>query len=309
MAARKAQRKLKALFQKKATTGNSTKAYWRNFGKGQLEFAENSLKFYVEKGRLSKQKEMTKQISLADIESVTLESKELSVISKGITERLVIEDKTFAQMLYEKANEFLKQTQKTTEAINSAAAASLEEEKSERILGVALSIVDSLFDALISLQGLVDWKRITNCVKRGEKDLKKIAGENMFEKTPLDFSLLSLAVTEHNAELISKEGYRLLESLYGSFQTADTKSQKAKNVVQSYYALNDVILASIVGDKNVEDELKQFTTLLGTLPQETGINVGEISESLNRLIQEQGKEPYAEASRGVFKRQLVVAMP
>lgn len=306
MTSPKAQQKLRKPFQKKSTPGNLSKAYLRNFGKGQLEFAENSLKFYVEKGRLAKRKEMVKQIPLVDVESVTLESNELSVTSKGVTERFVIENKAFAQLLYEKADASLRQSEKSTEALRPAAVAILAEEELGQTLSVTLSIVDSLFDVLMSLQGRIDWNRMSNYVKRCEEDLKKIAGENML-KTTLDFSLLSSAVTEHNVEVVSKKGYRLLDSLYESFQGVDSKSLKEKNTLQLYYALNNVILASVVGDANVEDELNQLATLLGNLSKESGIKVGEIIESSNRLIREQGKEPYVEQARTVFKRQLVTA--
>jgi hypothetical protein len=101
----------RGFFQRQNKEQNSAKAYMRNFGKGRLELADNSLMFYLEKGTITKHKELVLQVSLAGLESAALEANELSVTVQGETKRFVIEDVTLAKTLYEKANEFSTQTQ------------------------------------------------------------------------------------------------------------------------------------------------------------------------------------------------------
>jgi hypothetical protein len=101
----------RGFFQRQNKEQNSAKAYLRNVGKGRLEFADNSLMFYIEKGTITKHKELALQVSLAGLERAALEANELSVTVQGETKRFVIEDATLARVLFEKANEFSTQVE------------------------------------------------------------------------------------------------------------------------------------------------------------------------------------------------------
>ncbi len=207
-------KKLKLPFRKSGLTGSTSKAYMRNFGKGQIEYADDTLKFYSEKGLVAKRKEVVKKIPFADIESIILEKKELTVTGKSGVERFVVENVALAQLILEKANEFRSLKEKSTEeqiAVSQATAAIT--------INTSLSVVDSLFDILRSLQGRIEWKLMNNYLRQIEKDLTNPSDK----KTGLeqqDFSLLSSAINDHNVELISKESYRLLESIYSNFEKA-----------------------------------------------------------------------------------------
>ncbi len=91
----------------KSSSVNSAKAYMRHVGNGKLKFSENTLKFYVSKGLLKKKREFAKQIRFVDVENMTLESNELAVNSRGVTDRFVVEDKQFAKLIYKSFNEFV----------------------------------------------------------------------------------------------------------------------------------------------------------------------------------------------------------
>ncbi len=79
-----------------------------------------------------------------------------------------------------------------------------------------------------------------------------------------------------------------------------------KCAVKSYYLLNDIILAWVVGDENIGDEVNQLTVSLENLSKETGIlmNVEGVVNSLNRLFADHGKVSHAEETRAIFKKQL-----
>ena len=307
-----AQPKTKPMFkliQKKPAKQDSAKAYLRNLGKGELKFAENTLKFYTIKGRFRKQKDLAKLICLPDIQNVTLQSNELDITLKDATVNFVIKNKAFAELIYAKAKSRLEQLEELREpAAKSITADAPENEEPESTLTPALSLVDSLFDALICLHGRVDWKKLGYHVKRFEEDLEKISERKLFEGTNLDYSLLFSAVTDRNVELISLEGYRLLETFYGSYQRDEPEFLRARNTVNTYYVLNDIILACIVGDTNMEDELVLLNASLAELSKVTGMKTDGIVESLTQLIKEQCTEPHTEEARITFKRQLSIAV-
>ena len=93
----------------------SAKARLRNFGEGTLEFVENAVKFYVEKGRFRKRKEIAKEIPIADIESVEKEENELSITSKGVTSYFILEKPTLVEELHAEIARALEEQRRTSE--------------------------------------------------------------------------------------------------------------------------------------------------------------------------------------------------
>ncbi len=91
------------------------KARLRNFGEGTLEFNENTVNFYVEKGRFRKRQEKAKEIPIADIESVEKEANELSITSKGVPSYFILEKATLAEELHTEITRALKEQRKTSE--------------------------------------------------------------------------------------------------------------------------------------------------------------------------------------------------
>jgi hypothetical protein len=295
-------------FQKKPTAHNSTAAYLRNVGKGKLRFADDVLKFYIVKGRITKKKDLVKQIRLADIQKVNLLANELNVTSQDTTDIVVVKDRAFAQFLYLKTSEFLATNEKLAEAPAPITIDVITKEEPRPTLDVSFSIVDSLFDALMCLQGRVDWNQISNYVKRCEDEAKEIAVKKTLEASNIDFSLLFSAVADRNVESFSKEAYRLLKTLQERFQGAEPELQKMKTEVISYYILNDIILAKVVGDAGIEDELGLLTTYLTDWSKGTSVKVDEIITPINRLIKEQEKNSYSEEARAQFKKQLLTIL-
>jgi hypothetical protein len=125
----------------------SAKVYLRNFGKGLFEASNGSLRFYTEKGRFSKKVELSKEISLIDVDNLSLEGKELVVSLNDTIFRFVFEDLVLAQKMYTETNEAIQQRkaqanqnlpdgrETTFEKLNEAAKLKIEsDQKGENIL-------------------------------------------------------------------------------------------------------------------------------------------------------------------------------
>jgi hypothetical protein len=92
-----------------APAGFTAKARLRNVGNGTLELVSNTIKFHIEKGRLKKQKQLAKEIPIADIESIERVGNELSITWKGVTDRFVIDKAELAETIHAKITEALSQ--------------------------------------------------------------------------------------------------------------------------------------------------------------------------------------------------------
>ena len=76
----------------KAASDSVVKAHLIGLGSGSLEFIDNSLRFYIEKGRFKKQQQLAKEIPTVDIHEVILEGQELSITWKGSHDIFVLDD-------------------------------------------------------------------------------------------------------------------------------------------------------------------------------------------------------------------------
>jgi hypothetical protein len=306
----------------KARKPKLVKAYMRNLGKGKLKFQDESIKFYTEKGTFKKERQLAKQIDLAKIDSATIDKKKNELIIKfqDETETFIIKDKLYVKILLGKIDQaiFMREPLPpptpehtiTSSAIDLAFGVEKPVPKDyKKTLTTALSVVDSLFDILMCLQGRVDWASIGKNAETCEKDYSKVADKTTMETANLDLSLLVSAATEHNVELTSEEASRLLESLYTSFNGAESKFPLSSKAVTPYYVLNDVFLGVVVGDPVVEDELNELRAMLADLAKSTGMNVGEVAEAASRLVEERLKEPYIEQARNFFRQQLFATVP
>ena len=291
---------------------STTKARLRNVGNGTLELVGNTIKFHVEQGRLKKQKEIAKEIPIADIESVERVGNELNVTWKGVTDRFVIEKAELAETIHAKITEALDAQRKTLEAKEEVQKQKLNE--LTQALGNALKIADSLFDILRSLHGRVDWNRVESHLKCSKENIRRFADQKGVVN--LDFAKLSSAMKEHLPEEISKEAYSILRALFEYFNGLTSQGESsaqihpnhddAKKVILAYYTLNDIILGTVVGDEEVGKESNELLMVIDDLAKGTGlkINVDAIKDVINKLGVAQEKESVIEESRAVFVHQL-----
>ena len=295
-----------------APAGFTAKARLRNVGTGTVEFAGNTIKFYVEKGRLNKQRQLAKEIPVADIESTERVEKEFSATWKGVTDRFVFEKAELAEAIHVKITEALNVQRKQLEAKEAAQKRKLNE--LTQALSNALKITDSLFDILRSLHGRVDWNRIESYLKHSKDTLKSIADPNC--KINLNFAKLSSAIKERLPEDTSKEAYELLKALFEYFNGLPSQSglplqphpnnDDVRKLILAYYTLNDILLGIVVGDEEVGKEINEFVTVLDDLAKGTSleINTAAVKESINKLSATAETESAVAESRTVFAQQL-----
>ncbi len=103
--------------QEDSSRSSLSSVYLRNFGNGKLEFADGLLRFYVEKGRFAKQKELSKEIPVVEAESLVLDKEEISVTLKDVVYRFVFGNAQSAKAMYEMANAYSIQSSKASEEI------------------------------------------------------------------------------------------------------------------------------------------------------------------------------------------------
>ena len=68
-----------------------TKVSPKNLDRGTLELSGDTIKFHPDKERFKKQKEIAKEIPLADVENIDRMANEISITWKGVTETFVMQ--------------------------------------------------------------------------------------------------------------------------------------------------------------------------------------------------------------------------
>ena len=79
----------------------------------------------------------------------------------------------------------------------------------------------------------------------------------------LDFLKISSAINSQNLQKTSKEAYNILKTIFeyfnglsvdDDFKESVPNFQSAKTIILAYYALNDLLLGKLVGDKENKKE-------------------------------------------------------
>ena len=296
----------------KTASDSVVKAHLIGLGSGSLEFIDNSLRFYIEKGRFKKQQQLAKEIPTVDIHEVILEGKELSITWKGSHDIFVLDD-------IESSAVFLGKVLRTSEEPKKASEDEIvvKPQSSEvgKILNAGLDITDFLFDILKSLNGWIDWNRVKGLVNKSVSRFGEIKDQEI-GFLELDFSNIKLAVNEHEHKEVSKEALGLLRLLYDNFVNAESENVglraihpnyfEAKTAIHANYILNDIALGSILGDKTVIEEQRELFLTLEDLGKSANlkINTNLIESIVGKLCNEMGKESLIIESRRIFRSQL-----
>lgn len=288
------------------------KANSKDLGKGVLEFSDNVVKFFVEKGAIKKQKESRKEIPVNEIESVRLEENKLSFVVQGVPVVFVIPKGESAQSFLEIVEPAIEEQHKVL-ADKEAARKEQQQQLAKALNGMPV-IVDGLFDVISGLHGRIDWDNMKGRAKVSEDVFRNMVAEDVL-KVDLDFGKLSSAIRGHKTEEISKEAYAILKSLSDYFdglakdnisvEPLHPNYQDAQVTIRAYYTLNDIILGEIVKDPDIPEEINQLNLILEELAKQTGlIVVDPIKEALNKVQAEHSSESTILECRLVFKRQL-----
>jgi len=292
------------------------KAKLENRGNGTMEFADGTLKFYVERGRFKKKSEVVREIPLTDIENAALSGTELSITWKGVADIFIVEKEEPANAIFEEVDSALKKQKETLETERTPA--QIPNDLIDTMKAF-LETTDSLFDILMSLHGRVDWNRLENALKSYEENAKLLP----IQKTGtmiIDFTKLESAIRNSRLEEISKEVYDTLKSLKGQFNELALNNvlpekvhpdyEDAKRIILAYYTLNDIIIGTIVGDKEINRERNELAAMLEGLAKtvELHIDVDAIIRVSDRLVNEKVDESLIEQNRTVFKQQITCLM-
>jgi hypothetical protein len=299
----------------KQSTENSSKtvveAYLIGLGSGTLEYIDDTIKFYTEKGRIKKRQELSREIPMSEVEAINRVGDELSITWKGSMDIFVIENNEFVGTIFEKiSNPPEEETIFSEDKIEPQ-----QSNEIKQIISATMEITDPLFDILRSLHGWVDWNRIENILKESVKKAQELIDKKI-SWIELDFSKLTLAITERKQEEISKQTLSLLKSLNDYFATQASENEvpkgihpnysDAKTTIQAHFLLNDIALGSMIDDKELGKEQQELLITLEELAQSTKlkININAIETIVSKLHDEKGKDSIIKESRKLFKREI-----
>jgi hypothetical protein len=297
---------------KKAVSEYKVKAHLIGLGSGSLEFANNSLRFYINKGRIRKQQQLVREIEMEDVREVDLEGKELSITWKESHDIFILDDVESSDALLGKVLTTSKELKKASE---NEIIVKPQSDEVRKILSVGMDITDFLFDILRSLNGYVDWDNVEDLTNKSAHRLMEVRDQEI-SFLELDFSNLKLAVNERVHQEVTKEILDLLKIIYNYFVNAESENTNlrdihpnfsdAKTTIQACYILNDIALSSILTD---EDAIQEQTDLLMTLKDlgkmaNLKININSVKAIINKLCKENGKENLIIRSRKIFRNQL-----
>ena len=278
---------------------------------GKVGIIGSNVLFFVLKDR-KKRWVAIKEIPIQEITSIDNFGNKLSVAWKGVTDTFFVEKNAeFLGGLCDQINWMLEEQRKPLESTKKVALL-----RSELLGAVNASIegIDASFDVLIRLQDRrIDWRRLEVYCNSCGKNLG-FTGK-IVPPLSLDFSNISLGVKRQVAEETSKEAYNILKVIYAYFNCLNLDFgpednqfdlKNAKDVISAYFALNDILLGKVVGEKENKKESNQLEMLLQKLSNETNFKVN--TEKLKGTIDSVGPDDemigIIEHSRGIFKERL-----
>ena len=288
----------------------SVKAQAKTFGKGKLNLNKDGLTFQTEKGTFKKKKETAISIPINEIEKASENGKELIILWNGITDSFKIKKTDKLTQINQKINSLL-------EKVKSQVIEEVEETEKDDIpalLENSLNFVDSIFDTLRDLHGKIVWNRIEEHYKTANANADLMA-EQKPAKLNLKLKKLFSSIKANLPESSGKEAFKLLKSLKENFDVLakDETSQLqypnydfARDVIEDYFFLNDIILGAFVGDEEILTEAEVFSHKLEELSKYSGfkINVNAYLVLVTRLNRTQEKDNISNEIRALFRNHI-----
>jgi hypothetical protein len=303
--------------------GQTVRATLKNFGHGELEFADNILKFSIKKGAFGRKKDIIIRIPLADIENIKTEGTQIIVTWNGINDVFTLQNCESMKALSEELIAALSEVNREQTSASELTPEQKEKEEAEQrilmeipgLLSTAFETVDPLFDLLRSLQGKISWTTVQGYLKRAKENAEAL-GERSSDAFYLNFTNLSKAIESHVPGEAGKEVYSLLNLLYAHFVGLASKTEAATQIhpnycdaqigIRAYYTLNDIILGVEVGDEETVKESAEFSKMLDQLTKETHavVNTDVLKDIASKIARAKGAENAVPECRALFKKQL-----
>jgi hypothetical protein len=284
----------------------------------KAEIVDNTLKFFVAKGRGKKQWVNVKEIPVSEITHIENLENKLSVTWKDVTYTFFTKEKTnpfgavVAQIngILEEQRISQQNLQKTVETNEKTA---LRRSELLGAINASMNIIDLSFDILIGLQEKrINWQQLET-LSNGFSGNMNFTGQTL-PPLNLDFSKIAASVKTQLPKEASKEAFNILKDVYGYFnglnpegdtQEAKPSIQTIKTLMSGYFMLNDLLLAKCVGEKDSSRETTELDTTLQSLAEANfKVDVEELKGSIDRTSLEGDKRTLIEDSRAVFKEQL-----
>jgi hypothetical protein len=131
----------------------------------------------------------------------------------------------------------------------------------------------------------------------------------------LDLLKITFAISSQNLQKTSKEAYNILKTIFeyfnglnvdDDFKESVPNFQTAKTIISAYYALNDLLLGKVVGDKENKNESHQLESALENLGTNTSfkVNIEDLRVRIEKVAPENDLESVIDNIRGIFKEQL-----
>jgi hypothetical protein len=272
----------------------------------KYEVSDKKIKFFDAKGFPKKRWVLIKEMPIQEINGIESFGNELKItwneevytfISKKNSESVI--------SLCDQIQSLLKDRQKTIE----------NNEKSylrKNDLTKVMCVIDLSFDILMGLnEKTIDWVHLEGYAA-GLLDSWKLD-----EGAPLnlDFANVSAAMKRRIAEETSKEAYGILKSVYEYFDGLKPQDYQkddsvnvpnAKNLILTYYLLNDVLFGKVVGEVDNEIEILALEGVLLDLANGSNVkfNIEELKSGIYRLGVEVDCDRIFKDIRASFKEKL-----
>jgi len=251
----------------------------------KYEVSDNKIKFFDAKGFPKKRWILIKEIPIQEISGVESFGKELKItwneevytfVSKKNSESVI--------SLCSQIQSLLKDRQKAIE----------NNEKSylrKNDLTKVMCVIDLSFDILMGLnEKTIDWVHLEGNTSGLLDSWKLDEGKPL----NLDFANVSAAIKRRIVEETSKEAYGILKSVYEYFDGLKPQDYQkddcvnvpnAKNLILTYYMLNDVLFGKVVGEVNNEKEILALEGVLLDLANGSNVkfNIEELKKGIDRL--------------------------
>jgi hypothetical protein len=204
--------------------------------------------------------------------------------------------------------------EKRQKLVESYGKIALRRDELVRVINYSIEIVDLCFDILIGLQKKqIDWMLLENYSK-SLKENSSYPGETI-PLLNLSFLEISLAIERQIPKKTSEEAYGILKSIYDYFEgfnlDYDLKESvpnflNTKAIVLSYYTLNDLLLAQVVGDREITKEMRQLESVLQILVNSTNfkIDIEALTIRSDKAIAENDLNSFVGTLRGIFRKAL-----
>ena len=278
----------------------------------KYEVSQYVLKLLVEKGFLKKRWVAIKEIPLNEITLIKSLGNELLVTRNGVTDSFVIKNKKSSfSGLPEQIQNLLQEQQKNLE---NEAKANQRKHKLAELIDATVCIVDLSFDMLMAMQvKTVNWTNLESYANSLRE--KMCLAQQTLAPLNLDFSNITDAIKSQAPEEASREIFDALNSIYGYFDNLELKEEletehpnikDAKAAILASYALNDLFLGKIVGEKDNQKESQALEITLQNLAKDTNFKVDyqDLKANFDKIDSNAESECIIESSREIFEEQL-----